>query len=169
MLCDYLFLINFVKAADINTFWTYHFRTKLVSKDDSLSYGLNKDFVLKRLLWLLLESDNEHCIGEGARSRACMCTRAHETTLGSSCSKLQWWSMTVRIAHTIRWTSTLLQCYVWGHRIKRLKDTRSKVAKHYINLFSSQDTSISPCKMNTCYLIMRNKWQSILLNKKNKK
>lgn len=85
--------------------------------------------------------------GWGRRSCACICTCAHKATLGTSCSKLRWWSMTVRMAHTISWTSTLLQRCVWWHSIERLKDTGSKVAKHYINLLSSENISVSPCKI----------------------
>lgn len=147
MLGDYLFLINFRNKVDLNTFWTQHFRTQPLDKLIYSFMSWMKNLYLKASLITTWFCQWELCVCVGAHSWACMCTCAQETTLGTSCSKLQWWSMTVRIAHTISWTSTLLQCYVWWHRIKRLKDTRSKVAKHYINLFSSRDISISPCKI----------------------
>lgn len=122
------FLINFINKVDLNTFWTQHFRTPALGQTDLLFYELNEEFVFKSIFDYILILPVRIVCG-----RALMGVHVHmcsETTLGTSCSKLQWWSMTVRIAHTISWTSTLLQCYVWWHRIKRLKDTRSKVAKY---------------------------------------
>lgn len=108
---------------------------------------LNEEFVFKSISGFSFILSVGILRGWVKHSCACICTRAHKATLGTSCSKLQWWSMTVRMAHTISWTSTLLQCWVWWHSIKRLKDTRSKVAKHYINLLSSENISVSPCKI----------------------
>lgn len=108
---------------------------------------LNGEFVFKSISGFSFTLSVGISCGRVKHSCACIRTCAHKATLGTSCSKLQWWSMTVRMAHTISWTSTLLRCYVWWHRIKRLKDTRSKVAKHYINLFCSENISVSPCKI----------------------
>lgn len=108
---------------------------------------LNEEFVFKSISGFSFILSVGILCGWVKRSCACICTCAHKATLGTSRSKLRWWSMTLRMAHTISWTSTLLQCCVWWHSIKRLKDTRSKVAKHYINLLSSENIGVSPCKI----------------------